>query len=136
MARSATSPMITAASASSSMRARSGGLWKYVGVTPIFDSRYICASSTPVRDVAPSATRRPASDSSGTVETRFTDSTGPSLPTAMSGRSSRSSALRRYSTSEIGPMSRSPATSAALSRSGESLCRSTSISAPERIRPQ
>ena len=57
----ATSPIRTAASASSSMRPRSGGLLKYSGRTPYRSASSIRASRAPVREVEPSATGRPSS---------------------------------------------------------------------------
>ena len=108
-ARSAASPIRTAAVASCIISARSGGQRKYSGVTPYRSAQQQlrqadrrCGWWSRARPAAPS------SSSSGTWLTITQDMTGPSQPTAMSGSATRSSACRRNSTRLIGPMSRSP----------------------------
>ncbi len=117
VARSATSPITPRRPppASSDPVRRRG---EELGRTPYFSSSSNRASRTRCGLCEPSATRAPSSWSIGTWLTSITDITGPSAATAMSGSTTRSSAWRRYSTTLIGAMSRSPRTRASLRLSG------------------
>ena len=89
-----------------------------------------------MREVEPSATRAPSSSSSGTCETITQDITGPSQPTAMSGKATRSSAFAQELHQGDGPDVEVAAHERSLSFSGVSFVSSRSRRVPVRASPQ